>query len=112
MHCSVLVPLAVGSMFDRVLLFRFFFASISLYFCCSCLLKYTKRETGTRVNLVPTEAAGDFPSLTLCWHIGYKKSVVTGYGFEKQSQFLDFGKFPSNITIVSSFYTIVRTYII
>ncbi len=84
------------------MLFRILFALVALYYGVSCLLKYLDAEIGTRVNLVPTEQAAAFPSITLCWNVGYKKNVTKGYGYKKQSQFLDFGSFPPNVTIVSA----------
>ncbi len=53
-----------------------------------------------RVNFVPAGSNVSFPSLTLCWRVGYKRSAMKSLGYVKYNQATDFGQFPANMTMV------------
>ena len=79
---------------------RLIFAIVALYYSIQCVIKYSNHEIGTRVNFVPTGDAV-FPAMTLCWKLGYKKSVLEHYTNSKsQAKVIDEGQFPTNITMV------------
>ena len=78
--------------------FQVLFGCVALYFTVQCLVKYLNFEVGTRVDYVRT-ANAEFPALTICWKIGYKRSYMTKFGIKRAAPILEEGRFPSNVTI-------------
>lgn len=64
--------------------------STAAYFAGLCLLKYLRREIGTRINEVQARHV-PFPAVTVCSRTGYKADVSRRYGVEDPNHAFDHG---------------------
>lgn len=80
------------------IIFRIVCAGVAIFYTTQCVIKYLEKEIGTRVNYVPTSQA-EFPDITVCWRLGYKKNILKEYGFLDHRQVLDSGNFPAKLSV-------------